>query len=61
MTKSYHLTLVNTNTQDSLELDVVHQSALEAQTVAEEAHEGFRVIRISTNTAINTDGILGGF
>lgn len=61
MTKSYHLTLVNINTQDSFELDVVHQSALEAQTVAEEKHEGFRVIRISTNSAVTTDGILGGF
>jgi len=61
MSKSYHLTLVNINTQDSFELDVVHQSALQAQTVAEDKYEGFRVIRISTNSAVNTDGILGGF
>lgn len=61
MSKSYHLTLVNINTQDSFELDVVHQSAREAQTLAESEHKGFRVTRILCNSSIDTDGILGGF
>ena len=49
MTISYHLTLVNVNTQEELGIDIEQTSALSAQRVAEDLYAGHRVVRISRN------------
>ena len=43
---TYSVTLINCNTAENLTVDIDQESALDAQRVAEDLYEGYRVIRI---------------
>lgn len=65
---TYHLTLLHTTTQNTLEVDIEQKSAFDAQKVAEKCYEGYQVIRISNTLSAHltadstlTEGALGDY
>lgn len=64
---TYAVTLLNVNTVEPMTVDIEQESALDAQRVAEDLYQGYRVIRIVrapslwSNTIAIADGALGDF
>ena len=64
---TYAVTLLNVNTAEPLTIDIEQESALDAQRVAEDLYEGYRVTRIVrapslwSNAPVIADGALGDF
>ena len=65
---TYHLTLIETKTQSTLEIDIEQTSAFNAQKVAESLYEGYQVVRIANTLSAHltadytlTEGALGDY